>query len=204
MTDLSKLQRLPRYDGIKYSVIDTETTGLEFDARILEIAVVQCTENFIPVHSYSTLVECKSPIPEFITNINGIDNAMVDKHNAPSWRIIWPHIASMLDNTILVGHFVEFDIRMMGQMVVSNYAYPTKFYPGYPIDTKVLAGGLRMKDCIEKYDINIEDEHGYHSALYDAQASAIILKDELSKIRDLDMFNNIPRPCHAGFPEARR
>ena len=66
-----------------YVAFDIETTGLDPNRdAIIEIGAVRFNERRIE-DEWSTLVNPGRQIPEFITNLTGIDNAMV--RGAPSF-----------------------------------------------------------------------------------------------------------------------
>ncbi|MCW3664158.1 3'-5' exonuclease, partial [Burkholderia cenocepacia] len=56
-----------------FILLDTETTGLDESAEIVEIAVIDDAGNVL----LNTLVKPKHPIPNSATAIHGITNAMV-------------------------------------------------------------------------------------------------------------------------------
>ncbi len=97
-----KLQEKPVY-------LDTETTGLERDDEIVEIAIVDHEGNTL----IDTLVRPNRPIPTTATRINGISNEMVKL--ARPWPILWPQIRSVLAGRLVVIYNAEFDLRMMQQ-----------------------------------------------------------------------------------------
>ena len=69
-----------------YSVVDTETTGL--DARnnqIIDIAVVSIKNGKI-INKYETLINPGRRIPDYITMYTGIDNRLVE--DAPNFSEI--------------------------------------------------------------------------------------------------------------------
>lgn len=58
-------------------ILDTETTGLDYDDKIVEIAVIDLDGNVL----INTLVDPNKAIPKEATEIHGIANKMVE--NAP-------------------------------------------------------------------------------------------------------------------------
>ncbi len=91
----------------KYSIIDLETTGTSArDGRIIEIAIYnydgqQITEEF------TTLVNPEQRIPWRITQITGINDAMVV--DAPRFCEIARKVVEMTDGRVFVAHNVGFD-----------------------------------------------------------------------------------------------
>jgi len=91
--------------------IDIETTGLDPDREaILEIGAVRFNDRRIE-EQYSTLLNPNRHIPEFITGLTGIDDAMV--RQAPRLRDVTPDLEAFVGDSILLGHNVKFDIGFL-------------------------------------------------------------------------------------------
>jgi DNA polymerase III subunit epsilon len=90
-----------------YLMLDLETTGGNpaLD-RIIEIAAVRVEEGR-EVLRWSSLVNPGTRISPFITDLTGIDNAMV--RDAPAFAEVAPRLLDILDGTVLVAHNVRFD-----------------------------------------------------------------------------------------------
>lgn len=97
----------------KFIAIDTETTGLSLDDRIIEMSAV-IFEGFVPTKRFTTLVNPGIKIPTEASKINGITNDMVkdalteQKAILDFIRFIGPD--AMCGDTILVAHKAKFDI----------------------------------------------------------------------------------------------
>ena len=90
-----------------YVVLDVETTGLsKHYCKITEIAALKIKDNKI-IDKFQSLVNPECLIPEFITNLTGIDNELV-KYEKPIKDII-PRFIDFLGEDIMVGHNVGFD-----------------------------------------------------------------------------------------------
>lgn len=95
--------------------LDTETTGLNSSAEIVEIAVVDGLGRTL----LDTLVRPRRPIPSDAIAIHGITNAMVA--SAPSWVDVYPALSAMLgDAHSVVIYNADFDLRMLSQ---TNHPY---------------------------------------------------------------------------------
>ena len=77
-------------------ILDTETTGLDSQAEIIEIAIINESGNVV----FESLVKPTKPIPEDAIAIHGIANEQV--HAAP----LWIEIATAVNN-ILSGKDVD-------------------------------------------------------------------------------------------------
>ncbi|GAP15018.1 DNA polymerase III, epsilon subunit [Longilinea arvoryzae] len=89
--------------------LDTETTGLDREAEIVEIAIVD-THGQILQQSF---VKPSRPIPADATAINGITNEMVQ--GAPSWPVLWQSLRGLLNSHPLGLYNADYDLRLMQQ-----------------------------------------------------------------------------------------
>lgn len=96
------LQQRPVY-------LDTETTGLDKTAEIVEISVIDDDGQCL----FESLVKPSQPIPSVATQVHGITNEMIQ--GMRSWPILWPTIRPYLLGRPVVIYNAEFDLRMMEQ-----------------------------------------------------------------------------------------
>ena len=92
-----------------FVVVDVETTGSHAgNNRVMDIACVVVRGGEI-VHEFSSLVNPRQFIPEFIANMTGISNAMV--FGAPEADEVFPKVHELLSqpNTVFVAHNAQFD-----------------------------------------------------------------------------------------------
>ena len=149
-----------------FVVLDLETTGLdpEYD-EILEIGAIKIVNGEV-VDTYNSLVKPPYEIDEFITELTGISNEMVQ--DAPSVEEILPSLMNFISDNIIVGHNVNFDI---------NFIYDNLLNCGMDaikndyIDTLRISRRLfpdfkhhRLKDMANHYNISLD---GSHRALQD-------------------------------------
>ncbi|GAA3911638.1 exonuclease domain-containing protein [Gibbsiella dentisursi] len=90
-------------------ILDTETTGLDDNAEIVEICLIDCN-GFIMLN---TLIKPTQPIPPEATAIHGITNEMVA--NAPTWRDVHGAVATLFFENRFVAYNASFDARMIIQ-----------------------------------------------------------------------------------------
>ncbi len=91
--------------------LDIETTGLDENREaIIEIAAVKFNGRRIE-DEFSTLINPGKPIPDFITGLTGIDNAMV--RQAPRLRDIAHELTAFVGDAPILGHNVKFDIGFL-------------------------------------------------------------------------------------------
>lgn len=98
--------------------IDTETTGLDRQAEIVEIAIVD--------HNGTVLLDelvkpLHMPIPASATAIHHISNQAVE--NAKTWPVLWPTVRSILFGRVIGFYNEEFDMRMI-QQTHAGYGLP--------------------------------------------------------------------------------
>ena len=99
-----------------FTIIDIETTGLSpiYD-QIIEFSALKISNNQI-IDTFSSLVK---PTPDdegiyvddFVTNLTGITNEMLS--NAPDILPTFQDYLHFLENDILIGHNVNFDINFL-------------------------------------------------------------------------------------------
>ena len=100
-----------------YTVIDIETTGLDprFD-EIIELGAIR-VRNGVESDCFEQLVKPERPIDDFITELTGITNEMLA--TAPDIETVLPDFLQFINDDIVVGHNVNFDI---------NFIYDTSLY----------------------------------------------------------------------------
>lgn len=108
-----RISQNTRIEDIKFLVLDTETTGLspKRGAKMCEIAVLESKlENGI-ICEHQRLINPGVPIPREVSMIHGITDDMV--HTAPKFNLIAPWLVSLMDNAVLVGHNISFDMAFL-------------------------------------------------------------------------------------------
>lgn len=104
-----------------YCVIDIETTGLDATAdEIIEISALKIKNNSI-IAKFSNLVKPQREISEFIANLTGITNDLVE--NEKSIEEILPDFREFIGSSILVGHNLRFDINFLSCLFVKYFDY---------------------------------------------------------------------------------
>ncbi|WP_391591429.1 3'-5' exonuclease [Yersinia similis] len=95
-------------------ILDTETTGLDDDAEIIEISIIDCTGKIL----LDTLVKPIKAIPAEATAIHGITNDMVA--DAPTWRDIHYQFMTLTNDRTLLIYNALFDSRLIFQTAAAN------------------------------------------------------------------------------------
>lgn len=91
-----------------YTIIDVETTGR--GNKITEISIFKYDGEQV-VEEFTSLVNPEALIPDYITALTGIDNAMVA--DAPTFAEVAEQVLSITENTVFVAHNVNFDYNVI-------------------------------------------------------------------------------------------
>jgi DNA polymerase-3 subunit epsilon len=147
----------------QFVILDTETTGLFKNDRIVEIGALVVQGDQI-LEEWSTLVNPDRDLGP--VHIHGISPSMVSM--APSFAEIANDLARLLNGRILVCHNAHFDKRMLSQEF-NRLGIQAEL--GSPFCTMVaakrqLGGGSSLADTCEALDIPISNAH---SALGDTR-----------------------------------
>ena len=89
--------------------VDTETSGLDADAEIIEVAVLALDGTVL----LDTLVKPVDVVPAQATAVHGLVDA--DLVDAPAWPDIAPTLAELIQGRVLIAHNASFDLRMLEQ-----------------------------------------------------------------------------------------
>ena len=91
-------------------ILDTETTGLDYDSEIVEIAMIDIRGNVL----LNSLCRPTKPIPPDAEAIHGISNQ--DVREAPDFDDLWEnHILDVWQSRHLLIYNKGFDLRMICQ-----------------------------------------------------------------------------------------
>ena len=99
-----------RLSDLEFAVVDVETTGSRGEDRVMEIACVHVAAGSIKGR-YSTLVNPGCWIPERISRLTGIDEAMV--RAAPRFEDVADVVRRALSGRVFVAHNARFDWRFV-------------------------------------------------------------------------------------------
>lgn len=184
-----KIPRPGRYEGVEctnittrsnisalsnFTVIDTETTGLNAsNCKIIEVAAIRY-RNFIPVACFQTLLNPGAPIPDDASRINHITDDMVA--NAPKFSAIVDSLSSFIGSDNLVGHNLSFDLKFLRHSGL-EYSGKRKFYDTLQLSRRVLEKYVDVDDykltTLSKH-YSIRPESVAHRALSDCYATGVL------------------------------
>ena len=188
-----------------FAVLDTETTGLNVNEghRIVSIAATKIKNLKITNEILDELVNPERQISEPSIKIHHITQEQVK--NKPLLKELDNKIYNFLENTVLVGHNLNFDIKF----IIKSAPYTTLAHRVkniVTIDTIYLAAGIyphfksyELSFLCENLKIQTEDQTR-HSALGDSVITARLflhLLVEASK-KDINTIGGILNLCQQG------
>lgn len=160
--------------------IDIESTGLDENRdAIIEIAAVKFNGRRVE-DEFTTLVNPGKAIPDFITGLTGIDNAMV--RSAPRLSDIAHKLTAFVGDSPILGHNVKFDIGFLRKAGLFQF--------NQTIDTYELASVLMP--TASRYNLGSLGQQlsiplpATHRALDDARVT------QAAYVRLLDMARELP------------
>lgn len=109
----TELDHLP-LTALAYTVIDTETTGLDPTAgdEIVSIGAVRIVNNrLLRYETFEQLVDPGRPIAPISEEIHGISSEML--RGQPTIQEVLPQLHEFCAETVLVGHNAAFDMRFL-------------------------------------------------------------------------------------------
>ncbi|HBC9089265.1 TPA: 3'-5' exonuclease [Citrobacter koseri] len=137
-----------------FVVLDTETTGLDENAEIVEIAILDKDGKAL----LDTLVKPKNKIPAQASDIHGITNR--DVKDAPSWGDIYSVFREVIKNKTVVIYNSKYDNRIIKQ-TCSLYGLPNPrrksecamlLYANYRNSTNNYTGNAKWHKLTEALD----------------------------------------------------
>ncbi len=161
--------------------VDIETTGLNPDEdAIIEIGAVKFNGHRVE-DEWSTLVNPRRSIPGFITQLTGINNAMVT--HAPYLVDVMAGLIGFVGDAPIVGHNISFDLSFLQQAGALRH--------NIDIDTYELAAVLMP--TASRYNLSALAQQlnillpATHRALDDARATHAVFVALMEKAQDLPL-----------------
>ncbi len=166
----------------RFVAIDVETTGLEKDAHIIEIALVAVNEGKV-IDRFQSFVRPPEAIPREITQLTGITNRMVA--DAPVWSDIEDEVLAFIDDRLLVAHNVEFDRSRLAFEI--GHQLPNDWLDTHDLAKLFLPALTSYKLVAIASHLNIEDS-AHHRAYNDALVCAAVAVRLLANAHRIDPF----------------
>lgn len=166
-----------------FLVLDTETTGLDVKQdRIISIGGVRMHgQRIFRNEIIDRLVDPGLPIPPASTRIHGITDAMVS--GAPSFAEAWRDLLPVLNQTVLVGHNIAFDVAHLRNAAARH---GVEWRPAFVLDTLLLVtvldprlDGLELDALAAHFGVNVR---GRHTALGDCLVTAEVFARLMARL----------------------
>ena len=154
-----------------YCAVDVETPNRHNDS-ICQIAVVKVKDGII-IEEYSSYINPECEFDEININVHGITSSMIN--DAPRLIDVWPKINNLLDNQIILGHNIKFDLCVLTKALKKyDIDFPIVNY----IDTLFISkNNLLLEHCtLDNVCKQLNIEYNHHDALSDAKASAMVFE----------------------------
>lgn len=158
-----------------FCVVDIETTGgAPGRSKITEIGAVRMRAGEV-IDRFETLVDPCRPIPEPITRITGIHDAMVV--GQPRIEEALERFVAFVGDDVMVAHNAPFDFRFLNY---ERFRIAGRYFTQPWLDTLVIARRL-LRRRLDRFDLGTLAEWAdtavrpNHRALADAEATAEVL-----------------------------
>lgn len=161
----------------RFVVLDTETTGFHAYSgdEVIDIAMIELQGLQPTGRSYQSYINPQRPIPPESTTIHHLTDK--DVAQAPIFQEVLPEVLDFIDNGVLVGHHINFDIRFINK-TLQQCCHGQLQSPW--IDTMLLflehrgqIGHYTLEEVAQHCQVEISNRH---SALGDAKATASIFE----------------------------
>jgi len=166
-----------------YTIIDVETTGQ--GNRMTEISIFKYDGNIV-IDEFTSLINPETYIPEHITALTGIDNALVA--DAPRFEDVAQDILNITEEAIFVAHSVNFDYNVIcGEFKRLGIDFIRKKLCTVRLSRRLLPGhrSYSLGKLCKDLNINLVDRH---RARGDAEATVVIFELLLQQPTAIDVF----------------
>jgi DNA polymerase-3 subunit epsilon len=118
----------------RFAFVDVETTGIDANTCAVVEVACQIVEAGRLVATFESLVDPGMPIPDYTTDIHGIDDSMVA--GKPRLRELVPELLDHCRGAVIVAHNAAFDRRFLpflaGHPSACSYRLAAKVVPEAP------------------------------------------------------------------------
>ncbi|WP_313270614.1 3'-5' exonuclease [Epilithonimonas vandammei] len=178
-----------------YTVIDIESNGAPFRKEsIIEIAIYRFDGHEI-TDQFISLVNPESEISAFVQKLTGITSKMV--LTAPKFHEIAKRVVEITQDSILVGHNIDFDYRMLRQSFKRlGYEFTINTLDTIPLAKKLIPDekSYSLSKLCKSIGIPLSEAH---RASGDARATLDLLKLLMIKDQNNEIIQSQQEENHA-------
>lgn len=165
-------------DGREVVVIDTETTGLGRDDRIVSIgAVILSADELLPISVHSLVFNPGRPSHPIAQRVHGLSDEFLGRQ--PPFAAHARHIKSLLKGRVVAAHNLVFDLRMLNQEFVAaglpRYGSRSGRYCTME-EWRFRRPGASAKLAAVSQALGLPKQPKVHGALEDAALVAMVLQ----------------------------
>lgn len=162
-----------------FCILDTETTGVSNEARIIELSVIAMDGDIL----FTSLFNPMERISNEITDLTGITNTMVQ--DAPYFSNMIDELLGAIGNRTIICWNVEFDMRMLKNELrkagILKEFRSLCAMKGYHAYTRLAIGKWpKLQEAVNECGIDVEQAH---RSLSDCIDTLHVLKHCYERIR---------------------
>jgi DNA polymerase III epsilon subunit family exonuclease len=167
-----------------YVAFDTETTGLDENCEIIELAAVKVHDGRI-LDRFHSMVRASRPISLRASEIHGYTDA--DLSNQPTLREIWPRFRDFVGDEVLIAHNgYRFDIPLLERATESwQGTKGMTFFDTLPLARNLFpVGSLRLQDLAHRFGVEQQpNHHALEDSLCLVQVFEHLQEERLRRLR---------------------
>ena len=173
---MNLLKDIPK-DIERLVVLDTETTGLAYNDRIIEISIIEIKKGEITDNIYHSYFNPQKTINPEALKVHGIEDKFLE--DKPLFKDKIEEIFKFIQHSKIIAHNSNFDMRMLNyELKLAQYLFPDK--------------KCNLDSLCQRFDISSERlEGGKHSAVEDTKILCKVYKklEALLKDKKLNIFD---------------
>lgn len=169
-------------------IIDTETTGLGNEDRIVEISAIELIDGIKTGRRFHRFLNPEIKIPKKAIEIHRITNEKVE--DCPKFKDICEDFIKFIGEGVMIAHNSKFDMRMMNNELARcgwKKFEKTRFIDTLEIARYLFPGEKNNQDALcSRFGINnsIRAETGLHSATEDTALLYLIYQRMISLLEE--------------------
>ncbi|WLQ14417.1 3'-5' exonuclease [Hahella aquimaris] len=171
-------------------VLDTETTGLDDQAEVIEVSVMDMRGNVL----FDQLVRPLNPVPADASEIHGVTNEkLADKPNFPD---VYHSLKRVISGKTVVAYNANFDNRLLMQtcsayglpMIEADWRCAMMAYARYWGEVDAKRGGYRRQSLAKAAAQMGITVNGAHRAVADCFTTVEVIRTAFSKLLIADLM----------------